>query len=49
MPKVSIKFDPFMYLTLPIPVIKKWKGVVYYVPYDPSKPIRKVSNLSEDA
>ncbi|PWN50193.1 UCH-domain-containing protein [Violaceomyces palustris] len=37
--KVSIKFDPFMYLTLPIPNKKKWRNKVYFVPYDPSKPL----------
>ncbi|KAK0556331.1 hypothetical protein OC846_001286 [Tilletia horrida] len=35
---VSIKFDPFMYLTLPLPNMKKWKGKGSYVPYDPAKP-----------
>ncbi|KAI3625110.1 hypothetical protein CBS9595_000471 [Malassezia furfur] len=29
--KVSIKFDPFMYLTLPIPNTRKWRGRVYVV------------------
>lgn len=40
--KVSITFDPFMYLTLPLPVNKKWEHLIYYVPWDPSKPHRKV-------
>ncbi|KAH0836640.1 hypothetical protein J3R83DRAFT_8358 [Lanmaoa asiatica] len=40
--KVSITFDPFMYLTLPIPVTKKWKHVVEYVPWDLSTPHAKV-------
>ncbi|TKY89123.1 hypothetical protein EX895_001654 [Sporisorium graminicola] len=39
--KVSIKFDPFMYLTLPIPNKKMWRGQVYFVPLDPSKPMHK--------
>ena len=30
--KVSIKFDPFMYLTLPVPNTRKWRGRVYVVP-----------------
>lgn len=30
--KVSIKFDPFMYLTLPIPNKRKWRGRVHVVP-----------------
>ncbi|KAH7927348.1 cysteine proteinase [Leucogyrophana mollusca] len=40
--KVSITFDPFMYLTLPLPVTKKWKHTVFYVPWDNSKPHVKV-------
>ncbi|KAG1746657.1 uncharacterized protein EDB91DRAFT_1048951 [Suillus paluster] len=40
--KVSFTFDPFMYLTLPLPVNKKWEHVIYYVPWDPSVPHRKV-------
>lgn len=40
--KVSITFDPFMYLTLPLPVNKKWWHIVHYVPWDPSQPHRKV-------
>ncbi|KAK0521378.1 hypothetical protein OC835_006903, partial [Tilletia horrida] len=36
--KVSIKFDPFMYLTLPLPNMKRWKGKGSFVPYDPLKP-----------
>ncbi|KAF9245254.1 hypothetical protein BU15DRAFT_85597 [Melanogaster broomeanus] len=35
--KVSITFDPFMYLTLPLPVTKKWKHTVFYVPWELSK------------
>ncbi|KAJ1598983.1 hypothetical protein NDA14_006720 [Ustilago hordei] len=38
--KISIKFDPFMYLTLPIPNKKMWRGQVYFVPQDPSKPMQ---------
>jgi hypothetical protein len=41
--QVSITFDPFMYLTLPLPVHKKWRHVVYYVPWDVSKPHQKAS------
>ncbi|KAL4073013.1 hypothetical protein V8B97DRAFT_297817 [Scleroderma yunnanense] len=40
--KVSITFDPFMYLTLPIPVEKKWAHTIYYVPWDLSKPHVKI-------
>lgn len=39
--KVSIKFDPFMYLTLPIPHTRKWRGRVYVVPKD-ARPIVQV-------
>ncbi|KAJ1024788.1 hypothetical protein NDA16_002828 [Ustilago loliicola] len=39
--KISIKFDPFMYLTLPIPNKKMWRGQVYFVPQDPSKPMQR--------
>ncbi|KAG6330561.1 hypothetical protein ID866_8529 [Astraeus odoratus] len=48
--KVSITFDPFMYLTLPIPVEKKWSHTIYYVPWDSSKPHTKVPvEISRDA
>ncbi|KAJ3999775.1 hypothetical protein F5050DRAFT_1804676 [Lentinula boryana] len=40
--KISITFDPFMYLTLPLPVQKKWRGIVYYVPWDLMKPHLKI-------
>lgn len=38
--KVSIKFDPFMYLTLPIPNTRKWRGRVYFM--RPSSPTVQV-------
>ncbi|KAJ6620618.1 hypothetical protein B0H10DRAFT_2021101 [Mycena sp. CBHHK59/15] len=48
--KVSITFDPFMYLTLPLPVQKKWKHNIFYVPWDLSKPHVKVPvELGRDA
>ncbi|KAG6902330.1 hypothetical protein C0995_001367 [Termitomyces sp. Mi166 len=48
--KVSITFDPFMYLTLPLPVNKKWKHSIYYVPWDVDKPHQKVPvEISRDA
>ncbi|TDL23595.1 UCH-domain-containing protein [Rickenella mellea] len=40
--KVSITFDPFMYLTLPLPVQKKWRHNIFYVPWDLDKPHVKV-------
>ncbi|TFK75037.1 cysteine proteinase [Pluteus cervinus] len=36
--KVSITFDPFMYLTLPLPVHKKWKHKIFFIPWDSEKP-----------
>ncbi|KAJ6581893.1 hypothetical protein B0H19DRAFT_1061389 [Mycena capillaripes] len=48
--KVSITFDPFMYLTLPLPVQKKWKHNIFYVPWDIEKPHVKVPvELGRDA
>ncbi|KAJ7714742.1 hypothetical protein B0H16DRAFT_1617898 [Mycena metata] len=48
--KVSITFDPFMYLTLPLPVQKKWKHTILYVPWDATKPHVKVPvEISRDA
>ncbi|KDR80672.1 hypothetical protein GALMADRAFT_241045 [Galerina marginata CBS 339.88] len=48
--KVSITFDPFMYLTLPLPVQKKWKHSIYYIPWDLEKPHVKVPvEISRDA
>lgn len=35
--KISITFDPFMYLTLPLPVVKKWRHEIYYIPWDPKQ------------
>ncbi|EJD07703.1 UCH-domain-containing protein [Fomitiporia mediterranea MF3/22] len=40
--RVSITFDPFMYLTLPLPVQKKWTHPILYIPWDVSKPHVKV-------
>ncbi|GAA5944501.1 hypothetical protein JCM3775_005877 [Rhodotorula graminis] len=35
--KVSIKFDPFMYVTTNLPVTKKWTGRVFVIPLDPAR------------
>jgi ubiquitin carboxyl-terminal hydrolase 4/11 len=35
--QVSITFDPFMYLTLPLPVNKKWQHTVHFIPWDSTK------------
>ncbi|CAL1715008.1 unnamed protein product [Somion occarium] len=48
--KVSITFDPFMYLTLPLPVQKKFTHDIYYVPWDHSKSHVKVPiEMSRDS
>ena len=46
--QVSITFDPFMYLTLPLPIQKKWRHSIYYIPWDLSKPHVKVKMDSVD-
>ncbi|CEL62916.1 ubiquitin carboxyl-terminal hydrolase 4/11/15 [Rhizoctonia solani AG-1 IB] len=35
--KISITFDPFMYLTLPLPVTKTWRHIIHWVPWDTKK------------
>lgn len=40
--QVSITFDPFMYITMNLPIEKKWIGIVYFVPLDKSKPTYSV-------
>lgn len=35
--QVSITFDPFMYLTLPLPIQKKWSHTIRYIPWNPSE------------
>ncbi|KAF9563070.1 cysteine proteinase [Agrocybe pediades] len=48
--KVSITFDPFMYLTLPLPIQKKWKHSIYYIPWDLTKPHVKIPvEINRDA
>ncbi|THH28573.1 hypothetical protein EUX98_g5618 [Antrodiella citrinella] len=48
--KVSITFDPFMYLTLPLPFQKKWCHDVFYIPWDADKPHVKIPvELNRDA
>ncbi|KAI8639912.1 hypothetical protein BD408DRAFT_391413 [Parasitella parasitica] len=47
---VSVTFDPFMYLSLPLPISKKSKTSIVYVPYDPSQQLKKmVVTLSKEA
>ncbi|GAA5986105.1 hypothetical protein JCM5350_004435 [Sporobolomyces pararoseus] len=40
--RVSITFDPFMYVTTNLPVMKKWTGTVYVIPKDHSKTVIKL-------
>jgi len=48
--KVAIKFDEIMYLTLQLPINKKFKGTIYFVPLDLSKPrIKVVYQLNKDS
>ncbi|EKM81724.1 hypothetical protein AGABI1DRAFT_118809 [Agaricus bisporus var. burnettii JB137-S8] len=48
--KVSITFDPFMYLTLPIPAEKKWSHTIYYIPFDPAQSHLKIPiEINRDA
>ncbi|ELU36355.1 ubiquitin-specific protease [Rhizoctonia solani AG-1 IA] len=35
--QISIAFDPFMYLTLPLPVTKTWRHIIHWVPWDTRK------------
>ncbi|CAO3674104.1 unnamed protein product [Rhizopus stolonifer] len=47
---VSVTFDPFMYLSLPLPIKKKSKTTIVYVPYDPTQRVQRVVvTLSKDA
>jgi hypothetical protein len=36
--KVSVTFDPYMFVTVPIPVSQERKQQVTFVPWDPTKP-----------
>lgn len=47
---VSVTFDPFTYLSLPLPVKKQIKTSIVYVPYDPSQQMqRMVVTLNKEA
>lgn len=47
---VSVTFDPFMYLSLPLPIKKQSKTPIVYVPYDPSERMQRVVvTLSKEA
>ncbi|RUS20144.1 hypothetical protein BC937DRAFT_86292, partial [Endogone sp. FLAS-F59071] len=48
--KVSVTFDPFTSLTLPLPIQKKITIKLVFVPYDPSrKPVQMYVTLNKDA
>ncbi|KAI9312465.1 hypothetical protein BX666DRAFT_1987680 [Dichotomocladium elegans] len=48
--KISVTFDPFMYLSLPLPIKKKVKTQITFVPYNPSKrALRMVITLKKDS
>ncbi|KAI0077704.1 cysteine proteinase [Panus rudis PR-1116 ss-1] len=48
--KVSITFDPFMYLTLPLPIQKKRAHRVFFIPWDKKAPHVVIPlELSRDA
>ena len=40
--KVSVKFDPFCYLSLPLPVKKERQIEVILVPWDPTQKLKQV-------
>ncbi|KAI8889866.1 cysteine proteinase [Backusella circina FSU 941] len=47
---ISVTFDPFMYLSLPLPIKKKSKTKIIYMPYDPSQRMKSVTvTLSKEA
>ncbi|KAG9058490.1 CSN-associated deubiquitinating enzyme Ubp12 [Serendipita sp. 407] len=47
---VSVTFDPFMFLTLPLPVQPPWEHIINWVPYDLTKRrLRIPVQLSRDA
>jgi len=43
--KVSVKFDPFCYLSLPLPVKKERQIEIILVPWDPMRKLRQVQVL----
>ncbi|OZJ02043.1 hypothetical protein BZG36_05083 [Bifiguratus adelaidae] len=48
--KVSVTFDPFMYLSLPMPIKKRTRLTVQYIPYDTTRrPLKLTVSLSKDA
>ncbi|EEB09041.1 ubiquitin carboxy terminal hydrolase Ubp1 [Schizosaccharomyces japonicus yFS275] len=48
--QISIVFDPFMYLTLPLPCEKRWKKCLTFMPDTPNqKPVALTLELDMDA
>src|SRR4051812_12084778 len=48
--QISVTFDPFMYLTLPLPIQKKTTIKLTFVQYEPScKPIRMTITLNKES
>ncbi|RUS18020.1 hypothetical protein BC938DRAFT_476087, partial [Jimgerdemannia flammicorona] len=48
--KISVTFDPFMYLSLPLPIQKKSEVKLIYVPYDPARrPVRMTITVNKDS
>ncbi|KAI7863162.1 hypothetical protein BDF14DRAFT_1973336 [Spinellus fusiger] len=47
--KVSVTFDPYMYLSLPVPVDNRRKMKVVYVPYLNARPCRIVLTLKKES
>lgn len=44
--KVSVKFDPFCYLSLPLPVKKERQMTIFFVPVNAKLKIRQVGIFS---
>ena len=40
--KISVKFDPFCYLSVPLPVKKERQIEVFFVPLDPAMKLKQV-------
>ena len=44
--KEAITFDPFLYLTLPLPIKKKVNARIYFIPSDPTRDRYQVRSSS---
>ncbi|KAH8832704.1 hypothetical protein DL96DRAFT_1583058 [Flagelloscypha sp. PMI_526] len=45
--KISITFDPFMYLTLPLPISQKWAHHIYFIPWDDEQTPLKIPVMTK--